>query len=284
VDLASGAEIEAVLQAHAPAEIYNLAAQSNVAASFKDPIGTAEVNAMGALWLMQAVLSANARPRLVHASTAEIFGSQGGICDESTPVSPNTPYACAKAFAHQMLGIFRTAHALPASAAILFAHESPYRGAGFLTRKVTMAFAAIKAGRQEVLELGNMNAERDWGFAGDYVAGMRLVARAQKPEDFVLASGEARSVRAFVIAAASAAGFDLVFEGEGLEEVGRNRSDGRTLVRVNPEFFRPVDVARFVGVPRKAEEVLGWRRTMSFEALVGLMVEADIRRLEHIRA
>lgn len=268
-----------VLRLVEPDEVFNLAGRSSVFESFADPVVTAQANAMGPLYLLQAVRLEGGAPRFVQASTGEVFGSAAGVCREESPVAPASPYASTKVFAQHMTKLLRETAALKASVAILFSHESPYRGQQFLTRKVTITMAKIRHGKADLLELGNLSARRDWGFAGDYVEGMRLIAESAVPADYVLASGEARSVREFVSAAATCFGYELEWSGDGLDEVGRDQLSGQVIVRVNPQFFRPTDTADVVGCPDRAERELGWRRTTSFEELVSSMAKADNDRV-----
>lgn len=269
------------LDAIAPDEIYNLGAFSSVQATFSAPMLPGEVDAMGALRILEALKVRNATCHLVQASSSEIFAQGGtGLRDERTPVVPRSPYAASKAYVHWMIGIYRANFGIRASSAILFNHESPLRGDAFVTRKITRSLARIAKGQQELLELGNLDARRDWGFAGDYVEGMWRMGNQPIGDDFVLASGESHSVRDFVDAAAKVVGLTLDWQGEGIDTIGRDAETGVTRVKVNPAFFRPEEDGYQPGDPGKAERDLGWRRTVGFTELVEEMMRADIDRVE----
>jgi GDPmannose 4,6-dehydratase len=279
-DLAEITNIQRVLERVRPDEIYNLAAQSFVALSFEQPIYTAEINAIGPLRLLESIREVVPSARFYQASTSEMYGNAALVPqDEETPFSPRSPYGFAKLMAHWATVNYRESYGLQASSGILFNHESPLRGPEFVTRKITLSLARIKHGDLDVLELGNLNAERDWGFAGDYVEGMWLMLQHDKAQDFVLASGYARTVRSFVEEAARWFGFDIVWSGPVWSAQGMDRRSGRIIVRVNPKFFRPVEVDLLKGSPKKAEHILGWRRKVWFKELVRLMAEADDRRV-----
>jgi GDPmannose 4,6-dehydratase len=279
-DLAEITNIIRTLDRVRPDEVYNLAAQSYVGLSFEQPIYTSDIGGMGALRLLESVRQAVPAVRFYQASTSEMFGkAQTSPQDESTPFYPRSPYAIAKLFAHWATVNYRESYGIGASSGILFNHESPLRGREFVTRKITWSLAHIRRGGLDVLELGNLDAQRDWGFAGDYVTGMWLMLQQEKAEDFVLATGQARTVRCFVTAAANRLEFDLEWSGRGIEERAIDRRSGRTIVRVNPAFYRPADVDQLVGNPQKARQILGWKQETGFEELVTLMVEADERRV-----
>ncbi|MRT20027.1 GDP-mannose 4,6-dehydratase [Comamonas sp. CAH-2] len=264
-----------------PDEIYNLAAQSFVGVSFEQPTTTAQITGVGALHLLEAIRLVNPKIRFYQASTSEMFGKVQAIPQtEDTPFYPRSPYGVAKLYAHWMTVNYREAHGLFATSGILFNHESPLRGREFVTRKITDAFARIRAGKQETLELGNLDAKRDWGFAKDYVEGMWRMLQADKPDTFVLATNRTETVRDFVAMTAKAAGYTLKFEGSGEQEVGIDAATGRTLVRVNPAFYRPAEVELLIGDPAKAERILGWKPTTTLEDLCAMMVKEDIRRIE----
>jgi GDPmannose 4,6-dehydratase len=261
-----------------PHEIYNLAAQSFVGTSFDQPLYTGEVDAMGVLRLLECVRSVDKTMRVYQASTSEMFGKVRETPQrETTPFHPRSPYATAKAYAHHSIVLYREAFGLFACSGILFNHESRLRGAEFVTRKITSAFARIRLGTLDKVELGNLSAKRDWGFAGDYVRGMRAMLAQDAPDDYVLATGRATEVREFVRLAASAAGLDLRFEGEGLAERAIDRN-GVVRVSVNPEFFRPAEVDFLLGDASKARQRLGWKPDTTLEALVEDMVKADLDR------
>ncbi|RLU01369.1 GDP-mannose 4,6-dehydratase [Ketobacter sp.] len=262
-----------------PDEIYNLAAQSFVAVSFDQPVLTSEVTGIGALNLLEAIRIVDRGIKFYQASTSEMFGLVQEVPQsESTPFYPRSPYGVAKLYAHWMTVNYRESYSLFASSGILFNHESPLRGLEFVTRKITDSVAKIKLGQLECLELGNMDARRDWGFAGDYVEGMYRILQQPTPETYVLATGRTESVRDFVRLAFSSVDIHLDFEGEGENEVARDRESGRVLVRVNPKFFRPAEVELLIGCPEKAKRELKWEAKVSLEDMCAMMVEADLSR------
>lgn len=264
-----------------PDEIYNLAAQSFVGVSFSQPTTTAQITGIGALHLLEAIRLINPKIRFYQASTSEMFGMVQSIPqNECTPFYPRSPYGVAKLYAHWMTVNYREAHGLFAASGILFNHESPLRGREFVTRKITDAIARIRARQLETLELGNLDAKRDWGFAKDYVEGMWRMLQAEQADTFVLATKRTETVRDFVSMAAKAAGYTLKFAGNGKQEVGIDMATGRTLVRVNPDFYRPSEVDHLIGDPAKAERVLGWKPETTLEDLCAMMVKEDIRRIE----
>lgn len=279
-DLAEITNIMRALERVKPDEVYNLAAQSFVGLAFEQPIYTADTNAIGALRILEAMRQAVPSARFYQASTSEMFGkAQAMPQDETTPFYPRSPYGIAKLFAHWATVNYRESYGLHASSGILFNHESPLRSREFVTRKITWSLARIHRGELDALALGNLDASRDWGFAGDYVEGMWLMLQQEKPQDFVLATAETHTVRGFVETAATRLGFAVEWSGSGAQETGIDRRSGKTIVRVSPPLYRPADVEALVGRPQKAQEVLGWRRKIGFEALVTLMVEADDRRV-----
>jgi GDPmannose 4,6-dehydratase len=260
-------------------EIYNLAAQSFVGVSFDQPLTTGEITGLGAVHLLEAIRIVNPRVRFYQASTSEMFGKVQAIPQaEDTPFYPRSPYGVAKLYAHWMTVNYRESYDLFGASGILFNHESPLRGREFVTRKITDSLAKIRLGQLDVLELGNLDAKRDWGYAKEYVEGMWRMLQADRPDTFVLATHRTETVRDFVRMAAKAAGFDLVFEGQAESEVGIDRATGKTLVRVNPKFYRPAEVDLLIGNPAKAREVLGWEARTTLEELCQMMVEADLRR------
>lgn len=259
-----------------PDEVYNLAAQSFVAASFDQPLYTSDVDALGVTRLLEAIRSAAPEARFYQASSSEMFGKvQEPVQSETTPFYPRSPYGVAKLYAHWMTVNYRESFGLHASSGILFNHESPLRGREFVTRKITATLAEIAAGADTVLELGNLDSERDWGFAGDYVRGMWLMLQQEQPDSYVLATGVKASVRRFVEMAGAAAGFDVEWSGAGVDTVGRDRRTGRVLIRVNPVFFRPAEVDILLGDPSKARTVLGWEPEVDLAGLAERMVRAD---------
>ena len=262
-------------------EVYNLAAQSFVGVSFDQPITTAEITGIGVVNLLEAIRIVNPAIRFYQASTSEMFGKVQAIPQiESTPFYPRSPYGVAKLYAHWMTINYRESYNIFGCSGILFNHESPLRGREFVTRKITDSFAKIKLGKLDVLELGNIDAKRDWGFAKEYVEGMWRMLQAEKPDTYVLATNRTETVRDFVSMAAKAAGFELAWEGKAEAEIGIDRKSGKKLVRVNPKFYRPAEVELLIGNPEKAKRELGWEPKTTLEQLCQMMVEADIRRNE----
>ncbi|MGN1314110.1 MAG: GDP-mannose 4,6-dehydratase [Lachnospiraceae bacterium] len=266
-----------------PDEIYNLAAQSHVAVSFEEPEYTGNADGLGVLRILEAARIAGLTEtvRIYQASTSELYGKvEETPQKETTPFHPRSPYAVAKLYGYWMVRHYREAYGMFAVNGILFNHESERRGETFVTRKITLAVANILEGLQDKLYLGNLDAKRDWGYAGDYVECMWLMLQHPQPEDFVIATGETRTVREFTQAAFAEAGINLIWEGTGLEEKGIDQSTGIVLVEVSKEFFRPSEVDLLLGDPSKAKALLGWNpRKTSFQELVRLMVQSDIRRV-----
>jgi GDPmannose 4,6-dehydratase len=281
MDLLELTNVMRVIEKVRPDEVYNLAAQSYVQASFEQPLLTSDINAMGVLRLLEALRALRPEARFYQASTSEMFGKVHEIPQNlKTPFYPRSPYGVAKLFAHWITVNYRESYKMFACSGILFNHESPLRGREFVTRKVTRGVANIKAGIQEKILVGNLDAKRDWGYAAEYVEAMWLMLQQPEPDDFVVATGESHSVREFVELAFKHAGFTLVWEGKGIHERGRDRSTGRVLVEVSPDFFRPAEVEILVGDASKVREKLGWRPRTSFEQLARLMLEADTRWLK----
>ena len=278
-DLTDGGSLLRVIQDVQPDEIYNLAAQSHVAVSFESPEYTGNADALGVLRMLEAIrtLKLEGRTRFYQASTSELYGKVQAVPQsETTPFYPRSPYAVAKLYAYWTVVNHREAYGLHASNGILFNHESPIRGETFVTRKITRAVAAIAAGRQEALYIGNLDARRDWGHAREYVRGMWLMLQQDAPDDYVLATGETTTVRDFVSHAFAQTGVELTWEGQGGREVGVDRRDGRRLVRVDPRYFRPTEVELLVGDASKARDKLGWTHEISWRALCEEMVAADV--------
>ncbi|SDW03658.1 GDP-mannose 4,6-dehydratase [Nitrosomonas communis] len=270
-----------LLQKTGATEVYNLAAQSFVGVSFDQPATTAEITGIGPLNLLEAIRIVNPNIRFYQASTSEMFGKVQAIPqEESTPFYPRSPYGVAKLYAHWMTVNYRESYNIFGCSGILFNHESPLRGLEFVTRKITDSMAKIKAGKLDVLELGNLDAKRDWGYAKEYVEGMWRILQAHKPDTYVLATNRTETVRDFVSMAGKAAGFDLAFEGESENEIGIERKTGRVLVKVNPKFYRPAEVDLLIGNPEKAKNELNWKPKTTLEQLCQMMVEADILRNE----
>lgn len=260
-------------------EVYNLAAQSFVGVSFDQPMLTAQVTGLGALNLLEAIRIVNPKIRYYQASTSEMFGKVQQIPQtEVTPFYPRSPYGVAKLYAHWITINYRESYDIFASSGILFNHESPLRGIEFVTRKITDGMAKIKLGKSDVLELGNLDAKRDWGYAKEYVEGMWLMLQTNKPDNYVLATNRAETVRDFVSMAGKAAGFDLIFEGSGENETARDSKTGKVIVKVNPKFYRPAEVELLIGDAAKAKIELGWEPKTTIEELCLMMVEADVAR------
>ena len=263
-------------------EVYNLAAQSFVATSWDQPIATAGIDAIGVTNMLEAIRTVRPECRFYQASTSEMFGLVQEIPQrETTPFYPRSPYGVAKLYGHWITKNYKESYGMFACSGILFNHESERRGKEFVTRKITDAAARIKAGLLDCVELGNLDAKRDWGHSQDYVKAMWLMLQQDEPDDYVVATGETRTVREFVEAAFRAAGIELEFQGSGADEVAIDRATGKTVVRVSERFFRPAEVELLLGCPEKAEKKLGWKREISFQELVERMVRND---LELVRA
>ncbi len=276
-DLNDASSLNRVLRNIAPDEIYNLGAQSHVKVSFDVPEYTGEVTGLGAVRILEAVRETGLATRVYQASSSEMFGKVLETPQkETTPFWPRSPYGAAKVYAYWITVNYRESYGLFACNGILFNHESPRRGETFVTRKVTRAVGRIAHGLQDQLWLGNLDAKRDWGFAGDYVEGMWRMLQAETPDDYVLATGETHTVREFCEKSFAGAGITLEWEGEGVNETGRDAKSGKTLVRVDPGYFRPSEVELLLGDPTKAKNALGWQPTVSFEGLVEMMTRADL--------
>lgn len=264
-----------------PDEIYNLAAQSFVGVSFDQPIATSNITGLGVLNLLEAIRIVDSGIKFYQASTSEMFGKVQEIPQrEETSFYPRSPYGVAKLFAHWMTINYRESYDIFGASGILFNHESPLRGREFVTRKITDAVARIKVGDLACLELGNIDAKRDWGFAEDYVVGMWKMLQVETPDTFVLSTGRTETVRDFLTIAFNVAGIGLEYQGSGDQEVAVNSDTGAVIMRVNPKFYRPAEVEILVGDPRKARNILGWEAKTSLEQLATLMVEADVNRVE----
>lgn len=283
-DMTDSSSLIRIIRETQPDEIYNLAAQSHVKVSFDVPEYTADVVAVGTLRLLEAVriLGMEKKCRIYQASTSELFGKVQEVPQrETTPFCPQSPYAVAKLYAYWIMKNYRSSYGMYTANGILFNHESERRGETFVTRKITLGAARIKAGKQDKLYLGNLNARRDWGYAPDYVECMWLILQQPEPDDYVIATGEYHTVREFATHAFSEAGIELEWQGEGLDEKGIDKATGRVLVEVDPRFFRPSEVEELLGDPSKARTKLGWNpRKTSFEELVRRMVRSDISVVE----
>lgn len=276
-DLTDSSNAHTLIREIRPDEVYNLAAQSHVAVSFEVPEYTAEATGVGTLRLLEALRQSGLPIRFYQASTSELFG---GLPDtapqsEATPFYPKSPYGAAKLYSFWITKNYRESYDMFAVNGILFNHESPRRGETFVTRKITLAVARILAGKQEKLSLGNLDAKRDWGFAGDYVEGMWRMLQQDTPDDYVLATNETHTVREFAESSFREAGIEIAWRGNGVHEKGYDAKTGRLLVEVDPRFFRPAEVELLWGNPSKAERELGWQRKVSFSELVRMMVQAD---------
>ena len=258
-------------------EVYNLAAQSFVGTSWEQPVATADIDGIGALNMLEAIRTVKPEARFYQASTSEMFGLVQAIPQtEETPFYPRSPYGVAKLYGHWITKNYRESYDMYACSGILFNHESERRGKEFVTRKITDAVARIKLGVQDVLELGNLDAKRDWGHAKDYVRAMWLMLQQDKADDYVIATNETRTVREFVETAFKHVDIDIIWEGENEKEIGKDSKTGNIVVRVNPKFYRPAEVDILIGKPTKAETKLGWKREIPFAKLVERMVENDL--------
>lgn len=270
-----------LLQTTGATEVYNLAAQSFVGVSFDQPVTTAEITGLGAVNLLEAIRIVNPRIRFYQASTSEMFGKVQAVPQtETTPFYPRSPYGIAKLYAHWMTVNYRESYDIFGCSGILFNHESPLRGREFVTRKITDSVAKIKLGKLDVLELGNLDAKRDWGFAKEYVEGMWRMLQADKPDTYVLATNRTETVRDFVTMAFKAAGIGIEWSGSGEQETGKDKATGKVLVRINPKYYRPAEVDLLIGDPEKAMRELGWKPSTTLEQLCEMMVTADLRRNE----
>jgi len=283
-DLTDSSNLNRIIEKVRPDEIYNLGAQSHVQVSFEVPEYTAETDGIGTLRLLDAIKESGINCKFYQASTSELFGGLPGTAPQSekTPFYPKSPYGVAKLYSYWMTVNYREAYDLFACNGILFNHESPRRGETFVTRKVTRAVASIMAGKQQKLSLGNMDAKRDWGFAGDYVEAMWLLLQQEKPQDVVIATNETHTVREFVELSFNEVGIDIEWKGKGVDEKGYCRITGELLVDINPRYFRPTEVDLLWGDSTKAETELGWERKVSFKELVKMMVDADMREIAGI--
>ncbi|WP_234123171.1 GDP-mannose 4,6-dehydratase [Clostridium hydrogenum] len=280
-DLTDSSNLNRLIEKVHPDEIYNLGAQSHVQVSFEVPEYTAETDGIGTLRILDAIKESGLKCKFYQASTSELFGGLPGTAPQSekTPFYPKSPYGAAKLYSYWITVNYREAYDVFACNGILFNHESPRRGETFVTRKITRAVASIMANKQEKLSLGNLDAKRDWGFAGDYIEAMWLILQQEKPQDFVIATNETHTVKEFVELAFKEVGIDIEWKGTGVDEKGYDKATGRLLVDVNPRYFRPAEVELLWGDCTKAEKELGWERKVDFPALVKMMVDSDMKEI-----
>lgn len=280
-DLTDSSNLNRLIEKVRPDEIYNLGAQSHVQVSFEVPEYTAETDGIGTLRLIDAIKESGLKCKFYQASTSELFGGIPGTSPQSekTPFYPKSPYGAAKLYSYWITVNYRESYNLFACNGILFNHESPRRGETFVTRKITRAVASIVAGKQEKLSLGNIDAKRDWGFAGDYVEGMWLILQQNKPSDYVLSANETHTVREFAELSFKEIGMDIEWKGIGVDEKGYDRSSGKLVVDINPKYFRPAEVELLWGDSTKAEKELGWVRKVDFKGLVHMMMDSDMKEI-----
>jgi len=277
-DLLDQTSLMKAVEISEPDEVYNLAAQSFVASSWKEPIYTSEVTGLGVLKVLEAIKNVNSKIKFYQASSSEMFGKVQEIPQkETTSFYPRSPYGVAKVFGYWTTVNYRESYNMFTCNGILFNHESPLRGEEFVTRKITKGIAEIKKGLRDYIELGNLDAKRDWGFAGDYVEAIWLMLQQEKPGDYVIATGETHTVREFVELAFKEAGIDIAWKGLGLAEVGYDKDSGKILVKVSEQFYRPAEVEILIGDPSKAKKTLGWQPKVNFDSLIKMMVEEDLK-------
>lgn len=280
-DLTDSSNLNRLIEKIRPTEIYNLGAQSHVQVSFEVPEYTAEVDATGTLRLLDAIRETGVDCRFYQASTSELYGKVQEVPQtETTPFYPRSPYGVAKQYAYWIVKNYRESYGLHASNGILFNHESPRRGETFVTRKITMAVARISRGLQECLYMGNIDAQRDWGYAPDYVQMMWMMLQQETPDDYVVATNEMHTVREFIEKSFACVDIEIEWEGEGVDEVGKNKATGDVVVRMDERYYRPCEVEQLLGDPAKAKKQLGWEPKVKFEELVKIMIEGDLRLLD----
>ena len=281
-ELSESTNILRVIDQYSPNEVYNLAAQSFVGASFELPTMTADITGLGVSRLLEAIRHINKDIKFYQASSSEMYGKvQQTPQDENTPFYPRSPYGVAKLFGHWITVNYREAYDMFACSGILFNHESPLRGHQFVTRKITIGLSKISLKKQKCLELGNLDAKRDWGFAGDYVDGMYRMLNHDKPDDYVLSTNETHSVREFIELACKNLSINLEWKGSGLNEIGINSDNGDTIIRINEKFYRPTEVDLLLGNSSKAQKILSWKNKTSFEDLVSMMVVSDYDKVKN---
>jgi GDPmannose 4,6-dehydratase len=280
-DLGDSVGLNRLIAEIKPQEVYNLASQSHVGISFTEPEYATETNGTAVMRLLEAIRFIDKDIRLYQASSSEMFGNAvGGILNENSPFAPRSPYGAAKLYAHWMVNIYRQSYGMYACSGIMFNHESPLRGENFVCRKITLSLAGIRSGKLERVTLGNLDARRDWGFAGDYVEAMWLMLQQERPDDYIVATGETHTVREFVERAAAKAGYDIAWEGSGVDEVGRDRKTGKVIVAVDPKFYRPLDITVSYGDASKARKAFNWKPRLGFNGLVDVMMETDLKLCE----
>jgi GDPmannose 4,6-dehydratase len=277
-DLTDSSNLNRILEKVQPEEIYNLAAQSHVGVSFEVPEYTAEVDAVGTLRFLDAIKDSHLNNKFYQASTSELYGKVQEVPQtETTPFYPRSPYAVAKLYAYWIVVNYREAFNIHASNGILFNHESPRRGENFVTRKITLGVAKIKAGLEKTIFLGNLDAKRDWGYAPDYVKMMWMMLQQKDPDDYVVATNEMHTVREFTEKSFQVSGVDIVWEGTAEKEIGIDKKTGNKVVAIDPRFYRPTEVEQLLGNPKKAKDKLGWEPTVKFHELVEIMTKADLK-------
>ena len=282
MDLAEISNIQRLIERIEPDEIYNLAAQSFVQTSYEQPIYTSDIDGIGVTRILETVRNLGGNPKFYQASTSEMFGkAQQSPQNENTPFYPRSPYGIAKLYSHWMTINYREAWNMFACSGILFNHESPLRGTEFVTRKISQGMAQIALKKIKKINLGNLNAERDWGFAGDYVEAMWLMRQKDKPDDYVIATGETNSVRDFAQVAAKSIDIDIEWDNEGDSEIGICKKTGSTIISVDKQYTRPSETDHLLGDASKAKEILGWKPSINFQSLVNMMVEHDLKRIEN---
>ncbi|MBM3205349.1 GDP-mannose 4,6-dehydratase [Candidatus Shapirobacteria bacterium] len=276
-DLSDSTAVDKLIRKVLPDEVYNLGAQSHVQVSFETPEYTANIVALGTLRMLEAIRNYQPKAKFYQASSSEMFGKATEIPQkETTPFHPRSPYGCSKVFAYWITKNYRESYNIFACNGILFNHESPRRGKTFVTRKISQAVARIKLGKQDKIYLGNLDAKRDWGFAGDYVEAMWRVLQQNKPDDYVIATGESHSVKEFVQLAFREVNISLVWQGKGLKEKGIDKKTKKVLVEIDPRYFRPAEVDLLIGDFSKAKKILGWKPKIKFKELVSMMIKADL--------
>ena len=281
LDVCEFSNVLNVVEKYKPNEIYNLAAQSFVGSSFDLPLVTSDSTAIGATRILDAIKTVSRKTKFYQASSSEMFGKVAETPqNEKTVFHPRSPYAVSKVYAHMMTVNYREAYNLHCSSGILFNHESPLRGENFVTKKITLALSKIALGLQDFLEIGNLDAKRDWGYAGDYVEAMYLMLQQKKPDDYVVATGKTNSVRTFIEKACNLLDIKIVWKNKGTKEIGVNKKNNKIIVKVNPKFYRPAEVELLLGDPRKAKKILSWKPKHNFQQLIEIMLKSDLENIK----